>query len=78
MGKRKRKLRDWWLLANLSMLSLLLVSIYGYYWATSVRVEQGYWVADPFVMLIHVVSHGLMTAAFFGWIVTGIIAKTRK
>jgi len=75
--RRKKRIKNGYILWNAVAVGILLVSLFGYYWTASVRVAQGYWTADPFIMLIHEIFHNLLMATFIGWIIGNLIAKTK-
>ena len=77
-SRKKRKFKNGYILWNILAFSLMVVAIIGLYIVLDIRVQQGFWVADPFIMLLDHIFYALLTALFITWLLGNLIARTRK
>lgn len=75
--KRKRKTRNGFIFWNIVALSLLLTSIGGLYWIVGIRVQQGWWVAEQWVIVLDHVFYAMLTATLIGWGVGSLLARAK-
>jgi len=73
-----RKKKNGYIFWNIVAASILAASIAGLYIVLGIRVEQGFWIADPFIILLDHFFYGLMTATLIGWLVGIVIRRTKK
>ncbi len=76
--QRRRKSNNGYIFWNLVAAMLMIISIVGLYFVLGIRVEQGYFTADPIIMLLDHVFYALLTATFIGWLVGIVIRRTKK
>ncbi len=75
---RKKKLKIGYIFWNIVAISLMVISIVGLYIVLEIRVQQGYWIADAWVMVLDHVFYALLTATFIGWLIGNVIKRTKK